>query len=120
MVRSPATKAKIAAGMKAYHRSCKGGKKKAVKKPVPARRSVIAGRPVPARRSVFAGRLVDNRSKRGRGPGRKGPASRKNKDGSVDKRFKGRSAKLISAAKKRGRAPLPPKRLSGEFMKVNY
>ena len=96
MVRSPATKAKIAAGMRAYHRSCKGGKKKAVKKTAVARRSVFA-----------PGRLVDNR---GRGPGRKGPASRRNKDGSVDKRFKApsRSAKLIAAAKKRGPAPAGP------------
>ena len=94
MARSEATKAKIAAGMRAYHKSCKGGKKKAPKK---------------AGRSVFApGRLVDNRGR--------GKASRRNKDGSVDKRFKppprpsrsGRSAKLIAAAKKRGQAPLPP------------
>jgi len=84
MPRSQATKSKIAKGVRKYHSACRKAMGKAPKKTVKKNKKKA--------RSVFApGRLVDNRSQRGRGPGRKGPAPRVKADGSADRRFKGRA-----------------------------
>ena len=88
---SSAHKSKIARGVAAYHRSCKGTAKSKARKAVRADNAPLTSlrrRPAPARKSVFS-RLVDKRSQRGRGPGRKGPAPRMTKSGKPDKRFKG-------------------------------
>jgi hypothetical protein len=88
MVQSAQHKAKIAAGLRKYHKSCKGTAKSKARKAVRADNAPLARSKKVKRSSVFT-RLVDKRSMRGRGPGRKGPAPRRTNAGTLDRRFKG-------------------------------
>jgi hypothetical protein len=112
VAQSAAHKAKIAAGLRAYHRSCKGTAKSRARAAVradnaPLTRRKAPKRVAPPRASVFT-RLVDKRSQRGRGPGRKGPAPRITASGARDKRFKGKGAPPRPPPPVRRAPPRPP------------
>lgn len=103
MVQSAQHKAKIAAGLRKYHKSCKGTAKSKARKAVRADNAPLARSKKVKRPSVVFVRAVPKRSMRGRGPGRKGPAPRRTNAGSIDRRFRG----PVAAVRRPKAAPRP-------------